>query len=73
MNHTKSTPVRLEKQTSFKETFMKGTVTVRFSYPFLFIVGFHRRIHFHDNLMFHITTKDIRMVLKRRDRYDFKT
>lgn len=40
MNHTKSTPVRLEKQTSFKETFMKGTVTVRFSYPFLFIVGF---------------------------------
>lgn len=38
MNRTK--PVRLEKQTSFKETFLEGTVTVRFSYPFLFIVGF---------------------------------
>ena len=58
MNHTKSTPVRLEKQTSCK---------IQLPLPF------HRRIHFHDNLMFHITTKDIRMVLKRRDRYDFKT
>ena len=38
MNRTK--PVRLEKQTSFKETFLEGTVTIRFSYPFLFIVGF---------------------------------
>jgi len=39
MNHTKSNPVRLEKQTSWKETFLEGTVTVRFSYPFLFTIG----------------------------------
>ena len=40
MNNSKIKPVRLEKQTSFKETFLEGSVTVRFSYPFLFIVGF---------------------------------